>query len=48
MEIAFDKHDKMSLGPNGVTISQRIRSILSDIFKLQRSMIMSAITMEMG
>jgi hypothetical protein len=42
METAFDRHDKMFLGPDGDTIAQRARSILSDLFKLQISAIMSA------
>jgi hypothetical protein len=42
----FDRHDKMFLGPDGETTSQRTRTILSDLFKLQRSTIMSATAME--
>jgi hypothetical protein len=36
----------MFLGPDGHTTAQQIRSILSDLFKLQRSAIMSATAME--
>jgi hypothetical protein len=46
MEIAFDRYDKMFLGPDGDTTAQRMRSILSDLFKLQRLAIMSATAME--
>jgi hypothetical protein len=46
METTFDIHDKMFLSPDGDTTAQRTRSILSDLFKLQRSVIMSAIAME--
>jgi hypothetical protein len=46
METAFDKHDKMFLDLDGDTTAQRTRSILSDLFKLQRSAIMSATAME--
>jgi hypothetical protein len=46
METTFDIHDKMFLNPDGDTTAQRTRSILSDLFKLQRSVIMSAIAME--
>jgi hypothetical protein len=40
METAFDRHDKMFLGPDGDTTTQRMICMLSDIFKLQRSAIM--------
>jgi hypothetical protein len=40
METPFDKHDKMFLGPDGETTAQQTRTILSDLFKLQRSAIM--------
>jgi hypothetical protein len=46
METAFDRHDKMFLGPDGETIAQQVRSILSDHFKLQRSAIMFVTAME--
>jgi hypothetical protein len=46
METTFDIHDKMFLNQDGDTTAQRTRSILSDLFKLQRSVIMSAIAME--
>jgi hypothetical protein len=46
METTFDIHDKMFLSPDGDTTAQRTRSILLDLFKLQRSVIMSAIAME--
>jgi hypothetical protein len=46
METPFDRHDKMLLGPYGGTTAQRTRTILSNLFKLQRSTIMSATTME--
>jgi hypothetical protein len=46
MEIAFDRHDKMFLCPDGDTTAQWMRSILSDLFKLQRYAIMSATAME--
>jgi hypothetical protein len=46
METTFDKHDKMFLDPYGETTAQRKRSILSYLFKLQRSAIMSATAME--
>jgi hypothetical protein len=46
LETTFDRHDKMFLDSNGETTAQRVRSILSDIFKLQRSAIMSGTTME--
>jgi hypothetical protein len=46
METTFDRHDKMFLGPDGETIAQRMRSILSNLFKLERSTIMSATAME--
>jgi hypothetical protein len=47
METTFDRHDKMFLGTDGDTTAQRTRSILSDLFKLQRLAIMSATTMKM-
>jgi hypothetical protein len=46
METAFDRHDKMFLSPDGGTTAQRTRTILSDLFKLQRSAIKSAIAIE--
>jgi hypothetical protein len=46
METPFDRHDKMFLSPDGGTTAQRTRTILSDLFKLQRSAIKSAIAME--
>jgi hypothetical protein len=46
METAFDRHDKMFLCPDGDTTAQWMRSILSDLFKLQRYAIMSATAME--
>jgi hypothetical protein len=46
MDTPFDRHDKMFLGPDGETIAQRTRTILSDLLKLQRSAIMSATAME--
>jgi hypothetical protein len=46
METAFDRHDKMFLDPDEETTAQRMRSILLDLFKLQRSAIMSATAME--
>jgi hypothetical protein len=47
METTFDRHDKMFLGLDGDTIAQRMRSILSYLFKLQRLAIMSAVVMVM-
>jgi hypothetical protein len=41
METTYDRHDKMFLGPDGETTGQRMRSIPSDLFKLQRSATMS-------
>jgi hypothetical protein len=46
METVFDRHDKMSLGLDGDTKARQTRSILSDLFSLQRSAIMSANAME--
>jgi hypothetical protein len=46
METIFDRHDKMFLDVDGDTTAQRMRSILSDLFKLQRSAIMSTTIME--
>jgi hypothetical protein len=46
MEISFDRHDKIFLGLDGETTAQWMRSILSDLFKLQRSVIMSATATE--
>jgi hypothetical protein len=46
MDTSFDRHDKIFLGPDGETTAQRTRTILSDLFKLQRSAIMSATAME--
>jgi hypothetical protein len=46
METTFDRHDKMFIGLDGETTAQRTRSILSDLFKLQRSAIMSTTVME--
>jgi hypothetical protein len=46
METTFDRHDKMFLGPDGDTKSQRTRSILSDLFRLKKSAIMSVNAME--
>jgi hypothetical protein len=46
MNTPFDRHDKIFLGPDGETTAQRTRTILSDLFKLQRSAIMSATAME--
>jgi hypothetical protein len=46
METTFDKHDKMFIGLDGETTAQRTTSILSDLFKLQRSAIMSTTVME--
>jgi hypothetical protein len=46
IETTFDRHDKMFLGPDGDTIAQRTRSILSDLFKLQRPATMSATAMK--
>jgi hypothetical protein len=46
METTFDRHDKIFLGPDGDTTTQWMRSILSDLFKLQRSAITSATAME--
>jgi hypothetical protein len=47
METTFDRHDKIFLDLDGDTTVQRMRSILSDLFKLQRSAIMLATAMEM-
>jgi hypothetical protein len=46
MEASFDRHDKMFLSPDGETTAQQTRTILSDLFKLQRSAIMFATAME--
>jgi hypothetical protein len=46
MDTPFDRHGKTFLGPDGETTTQRTRTILSDLFKLQRSAIMSATAME--
>jgi hypothetical protein len=46
MDIPFDIYDKMFLGLDGEITAQRTRTILSDLFKLQRSAIMSATAME--
>jgi hypothetical protein len=46
METPFEGHDKMFLGPNGETIAQWTRTILSDLFKFQRSAIMFGTAME--
>jgi hypothetical protein len=46
MDTSFDRHDKIFLGPDGETTAQWTRTILSDLFKLQRSAIMSATAME--
>jgi hypothetical protein len=46
MDTTFDRHDKMFLGQDGDTIAQHTRSIMSDLFKLQRSAIMSTTAME--
>jgi hypothetical protein len=46
IDTPFDIHEKMFLGPDGETTAQRTRTILSNLFKLQRSAIMSATTME--
>jgi hypothetical protein len=45
METTFDRQDKMFLGRDGET-TQITRSILSDLFELQRLVIMSATAME--
>ena len=42
METDFDRHDKPFIGPDGDTKARCMRSLLSDLFKLQRSTIMSA------
>jgi hypothetical protein len=34
MKTSFDRHDKMFIGPDGDTTTQRTRSILSNLFKL--------------
>jgi hypothetical protein len=46
MEAPFDRHDKMFLGLDGETTTQRTRTILPDLFMLQRSAIMSTTAME--
>jgi hypothetical protein len=46
METTFDRQDKMFLDRDGETTTQITRSILSDLFELQRSVIMSATAME--
>jgi hypothetical protein len=46
MDTPFDRHDTIFLGSNGETTAQRIRTIMSDLFKLQRTAIMSATAME--
>jgi hypothetical protein len=46
METTFDTHDKMFLDRYGDTTTQQTRSILSHLFKLQISVIMSATAME--
>jgi hypothetical protein len=46
METTFDRNDKMFPGPDGDRTAQWTRSILSDLFKLQRSTIMSTTAME--
>jgi hypothetical protein len=46
MDTPFDRHDKIFLGSNGETTAQRTRTIMSDLFKLQISAIMSATAME--
>lgn len=46
IETAFDRHDKMFLGPNGDTKARRTRSILSELFRFQRSAVMSEQAMQ--
>jgi len=46
VETEFDRHDTMLFGPDGDTKARRARSILSDLFKLQRSAIMSETAMQ--
>jgi hypothetical protein len=46
MDTPFDRYDEMFLGPDGETAAQRTRTIMSDLFNLQRSAIMSATAMK--
>ena len=46
VETEFDRHDTMLFGPDGDTKARRARSILSDLFKLQWSAIMSETAMQ--
>jgi hypothetical protein len=39
--VGFDRHDKTFCGANGDTLARRTRSILADVFKLQRCAIIS-------
>jgi hypothetical protein len=46
MDTPFDRYDEMFLGPDGETAAQQTRTIMSDLFNLQRSAIMSATAMK--
>ena len=46
MEIPFDRHNMMFLGPDGDTKARRSRCILTDLFKFSQSAVMSAQAME--
>jgi lipopolysaccharide biosynthesis regulator YciM len=46
IETTFDRYEKMFLGLDEDTTTQQARSILSYLFKLQRSAIMSTTAME--
>jgi hypothetical protein len=46
IDTPFDRHDKIFLGPDEETTAQWTRTILSDLFKLQKSAIMSPTTMD--
>jgi hypothetical protein len=45
-ETSFDRHDMVYAGPGGDTKARRTKSILTDLFKLQRSAVMSEQAME--
>jgi hypothetical protein len=45
-ETPFDRHDMVYAGPGGDTKARRTKAILTDLFKLQRSAVMSEQAME--
>ena len=45
-DTSFDRHDMLYAGPGGDTKARRTKTILTDLFKLQRSAVMSEQAME--